>query len=200
MFTGIVSTTGIIVVKQNVGDAMRIKIDSKDLELHDVSLGDSISVSGVCLTVVAFDDRSFETDVSIETLSKTTLGSKINSGNVNLEKAMKADARLGGHIVMGHIDGLGLVESVEELDGYVKFSVSVPGDISRYLATKGSVCVDGVSLTINESSGDKFNFMTIPHTLSITTLGDLKTGDSVNIEIDIIARYLERLMEEKSSN
>jgi len=200
MFTGIVSATGKIVVKKNVGDAMRIKIDSKDLELSDISLGESISVSGVCLTVVAFDDKSFETDVSIETLSKTTLGSKINNGKVNLEKAVKADERLGGHMVTGHIDGLGLVESVEELDDYVKFSVSVSGGVSRYLAAKGSVCVDGVSLTINESSGDKFNFMTIPHTLSITTLGDLKLGDSVNIEIDIIARYVERLMEGKSSN
>ena len=191
MFTGIVSTTGKIAVKKSIGDAMRIKIESKSFDLNDISLGDSISVSGVCLTVVALDDRSFDTDVSIETLSKTTLGSKINNGNVNLEKAMKAGARLGGHIVTGHIDGLGLVESVEELDGYIKISVSVPSGISRYLATKGSVCVDGVSLTINESSGAEFNFMTIPHTLSITTLGDLKPGNSVNIEIDIIARYLE---------
>ena len=115
MFTGIVSTTGKIAVKKSIGDAMRIKIESKSFDLNDISLGDSISVSGVCLTVVALDDRSFDTDVSIETLSKTTLGSKINNGNVNLEKAMKAGARLGGHIVTGHIDGLGLVESVEEL-------------------------------------------------------------------------------------
>ena len=134
--------------------------------------------------------------MSLETLSKTSLGNKIEGGLVNLEKAMKADSRFGGHIVTGHVDGLGEVESVEEVGDYIQFTVKVPQVLSRYFAAKGSACVDGVSLTVNTVSNN-FTFMTIPHTLSKTTLGSLDRGTAVNLEIDIIARYLDRLIGER---
>ena len=179
---------------------MRVRVESEHLDFSDVSLGDSIAVSGTCLTMVDFDQKSFETDVSIETLSKTTLRSRLEGGMVNLEKALKVDDRLGGHLVTGHVDGVGLVVDVEKISDYVRFLISVPDDLKRFLATKGSVCIDGVSLTVNESRADQFEVMAIPHTLEITTLRELRAGDSVNIEIDIIARYLERLISERPSH
>tara|TARA_B100000579_G_C22767680_1_gene822343 strand:+ start:449 stop:1063 length:615 start_codon:yes stop_codon:yes gene_type:complete len=197
MFTGIVTAIGELSVKKRASDAMTIGIDSKDFDLTDVALGDSIAVSGVCLTVISLNGYQFDADVSLETLSKTSLATKIEGGLVNLEKAMKADSRFGGHIVTGHVDGLGEVESLEEVGDYIKFTVKVPQPLSRYFAVKGSVCVDGVSLTINTVSENNFTFMTIPHTLSMTTLGNLSRGSAVNLEIDIIARYLERLIGER---
>ena len=197
MFTGIVTAIGELSVKKRTSDAMTIGIDSKDFDLSDVALGDSIAVSGVCLTVVSLNDCQFDADVSLETLSKTSLGNKIEGGLVNLEKAMKADSRFGGHIVTGHVDGLGEVESVEEVGDYIQFTIKVPQVLSRYFATKGSACVDGVSLTVNTVSENNFTFMTIPHTLSVTTLGSLDRGSAVNLEIDIIARYLDRLIGER---
>ncbi len=197
MFTGIVTAIGELSVKKRASDAMTIGIDSKDFDLTDVALGDSIAVSGVCLTVISLNGYQFDADVSLETLSKTSLATKIEGGLVNLEKAMKADSRFGGHIVTGHVDGLGEVESLEEVGDYIKFTVKVPQPLSRYFAVKGSVCVDGVSLTINTVSENNFTFMTIPHTLSMTTLGNLSRGSVVNLEIDIIARYLERLIGER---
>jgi len=197
MFTGIVLTTGKVSVKERTEDAMTIRVESQAFDLSDVDIGDSIAVSGACLTVVGLATNKFDADVSLETLSKTTLGSKINGGSVNLEKAMKADSRFGGHIVTGHVDGLGMVREVEEVGDYIKFTIEVPSDLSRYFAAKGSVCVDGVSLTINTAADCNFTFMTIPHTLSITTLGELKKNIEVNLEIDIIARYLERLIGER---
>ena len=197
MFTGIVTAIGELSVKKRTSDAMTIGIDSKDFDLSDVALGDSIAVSGVCLTVISLNDCQFDADVSLETLSKTSLGNKIEGGLVNLEKAMKADSRFGGHIVTGHVDGLGEVESVEEVGDYIQFTVKVPQVLSRYFAAKGSACVDGVSLTVNTVSENNFTFMTIPHTLSVTTLGSLDRGSAVNLEIDIIARYLDRLIGER---
>ena len=197
MFTGIVTAIGELSVKKRTSDAMTIGIDSKDFDLSDVALGDSIAVSGVCLTVISLNDCQFDADVSLETLSKTSLGNKIEGGLVNLEKAMKADSRFGGHIVTGHVDGLGEVESVEEVGDYIQFTVKVPQLLSHYFAAKGSACVDGVSLTVNTVSENNFTFMTIPHTLSMTTLGSLDRGSAVNLEIDIIARYLERLFGER---
>lgn len=197
MFTGIVTAIGELSVKKRTSDAMTIGIDSKDFDLSDVALGDSIAVSGVCLTVISLNDCQFDADVSLETLSKTSLGNKIEGGLVNLEKAMKADSRFGEHIVTGHVDGLGEVESVEEVGDYIKFTVKVPQSLSRYFAAKGSACVDGVSLTVNTVSENNFTFMTIPHTLSVTTLGSLDRGSAVNLEIDIIARYLDRLIGER---
>ena len=197
MFTGIVTATGRVSIKKKAKDAMTIGVESADFDFSDVVLGDSIAVSGVCLTAIRFTDKEFDADVSLETLSKTSLGTRVDGGLVNLEKAMKADSRFGGHIVTGHVDGLGEVNNVQKVGDYIEFTIKIPQHLSRYFAAKGSVCVDGVSLTVNAVSEDDFTFMTIPHTLSMTTLGGLSRGSIVNLEIDIIARYLERLMGER---
>ncbi|MGB1881919.1 MAG: riboflavin synthase [Gammaproteobacteria bacterium] len=177
MFTGIVATVGRIEKLHRVGDAMRLRIHAGNLDLTDVALGDSIAVSGPCLTVVALEPGRFEVDVSSETLARTTL-----------------DERLGGHLVSGHVDGIGRVLLRDTLDDYVRFSIGVPAALARYLAFKGSVCVDGVSLTVNAAHQDSFEILTIPHTLERTTLNALGAGAEVNIEVDLIARYIERLL------
>lgn len=173
---------------------MRLGLEAGGLDLSDVALGDSIAVSGPCLTVVSFDEQRFEVDVSSETLARTTLGRRRVGDRVNLEKALRLDSRLGGHLVSGHVDGIGRVVRRETLDDYVRFVIGVPGELARYLAFKGSVCVDGVSLTVNAASADGFEILTIPHTLERTTLGGLGPGAEVNIEVDLIARYIERLL------
>ncbi len=194
MFTGIVATVGRIEKLQRVGDAMRLRIHAGDLDLTDVALGDSIAVSGPCLTVVALEPGRFEVDVSSETLARTTLGQRGSGDSVNLEKALRLDERLGGHLVSGHVDGIGRVLLRDTLDDYVRFSIGVPAALARYLAFKGSVCVDGVSLTVNAAHQDSFEILTIPHTLERTTLNALGAGAEVNIEVDLIARYIERLL------
>ncbi len=173
---------------------MRLGIDAGGLDLGDVALGDSIAVSGPCLTVVSFDARQFEVDVSSETLARTTIGQLGVGDAVNLEKALRLDERLGGHLVSGHIDGIGSVRQRDTLDDYVRLVIEVPQSLARYLAFKGSVCLDGVSLTVNAAGADCFEVLTIPHTLERTTLGALAAGDAVNIEVDLIARYIERLL------
>ncbi len=194
MFTGIVETVGRIVRLDNTGQAMRLAIDSGTLALDDVQLGDSIAVSGPCLTVVALARGSFEVDVSTETLARTTLGSKRTGDSVNLEKALRLTDRLGGHLVSGHVDGLGQVSRRESRGEYVRLVLSVPAALARYLAFKGSVTIDGVSLTVNDAGDDWFEVLTIPHTLERTTLGSLAVGAAANIEVDLIARYIERLL------
>ncbi|MGR8918053.1 MAG: riboflavin synthase [Gammaproteobacteria bacterium] len=194
MFTGIVATVGTIAAIRPVGEAMRLRIDAGGLDLSDVQLGDSIAVSGPCLTVVSFDDTGFEVDVSSETLARTTLGALGVGSRVNLEKALRLDERLGGHLVSGHVDGLGELRSRTALDEYVRLVVAVPPELARYLAFKGSVCLNGVSLTVNAADDDSFEVLTIPHTLERTTLGELAVGEAVNIEVDLIARYIERLL------
>ncbi len=194
MFTGIVATVGTLTETRRVGDAMRLRIAAKALDLGDVTLGDSIACSGPCLTVVALDGDSFEVDVSSETLQRTTLGERRSGDGLNLEKALRLDDRLGGHLVSGHVDGIGRVRTRAAEGEYVKFVIEVPAGLARYLAFKGSVCVDGVSLTVNEAGADSFDILTIPHTLERTTLGGLAPGHRVNIEVDLIARYIERLL------
>lgn len=194
MFTGIVETVGRILKIAHHGSAMRLGIDVGALALDDVRLGDSIAVSGPCLTVVALTKGGFEADVSHETLARTTLGSKRAGDAVNLEKALRLSDRLGGHLVSGHIDGLGAVSRREPHGEYLRFVLSVPAELARYLAFKGSVAIDGVSLTVNEAGSDWFEVLTIPHTLTRTTLGTLVVGDAANIEVDLIARYIERLL------
>ena len=162
--------------------------------MSDVKLGDSIAIDGVCLTVVRFDSASFEMDVSAESLSKTTLGEFKAGRKVNLEKAMRPSARLGGHIVSGHVDGLGSIESREKVGESLRFRVRVPDVLAKYIAVKGSVCIDGVSLTVNNVEGAMFEINIIPHTAEVTSIGDYQVGRKVNIEVDIIARYLERLL------
>ena len=198
MFSGIIEAKGKISAIEFDKDSARLTIDAGGMSMGDVKLGDSIAVSGACLTVVEFDTSSFRVDVSVETLKLTTLGEKQQQSTVNLEKALMVSDRLGGHIVTGHVDGVGEIVSREMLDDYVKYVVEAPADISRYIAKKGSICVDGISLTVNEVLDNRFELMIIPHTLSMTTLGDTSPGAKVNLEIDVVARYCERLLDTAS--
>jgi len=194
MFTGIVASKGILQGKTYTGGDCRLRIGCGTLNLESAHAGDSISVSGACLTMLEPDASGFFADVSQETLSLTTLGQIQEGQSINLELALSLEARLGGHLVTGHIDGKAWLVSRHEDARAERFEFEVPDRLARYIAKKGSVCIDGVSLTVNEVDGSKFSVCLIPHTLEITTLGGLGTGDEVNLEVDLIARYLERLM------
>lgn len=194
MFTGIVESVGRITHLSRQGEALRMTLHAGTLDLSDVRLGDSIAVSGPCLTVVARGADSFEVDVSSETLARTTLGDKRAGDRVNLEKALRLADRLGGHLVSGHIDGVGQLRRREPQGEYLKLVIGVPAALARYLAFKGSVALDGVSLTVNAAGPDSVEVLTIPHTLERTTLGALTAGAALNIEVDLIARYIERLL------
>lgn len=194
MFTGIIQTLGRIESLSPRGGAMRMAIAAADLDTSDVALGDSIAVSGPCLTAVSISPGRFEVDVSPETLDRTTLGGKRAGDAVNLEKALRLSDRLGGHLVSGHVDGLGEVLARVERDNCVQFTLRAPQALARYIAPKGSICIDGVSLTVNAVDGAQFELLIIPHTLERTTLGELRAGSRVNLEIDLVARYLERLL------
>lgn len=195
MFSGIIEAKGEIQEISLDGDSARITIAAGGLSMDDVTLGDSIACSGACLTVVDFDQSSFSVDVSSETLKLTTIGQLTSGSAVNLEKALLVSARLGGHIVTGHVDGVGEVVQKEQLSEYVRFVIEAPSSLSKYIAKKGSICVDGISLTVNEVDGNRFELMIIPHTLSVTTLGQTLVGTQVNLEIDVVARYCERLLD-----
>jgi riboflavin synthase len=193
MFTGIVQAMGAIVRVEARGGDTRLVIDTRALDTSDVAIGDSICVSGVCLTAVAIDAAAFAADVSTETLSCTTLG-MLKSGNcVNLEKSLRLADRLGGHLVSGHVDGVGCVVAAEPDARSQRWTIEVPSGLSRYIAAKGSVCIDGVSLTVNEVAANRFGVNLIPHTIGATTFQYKRIGDPVNIEVDLIARYVERL-------
>ena len=193
MFTGIVQAVGRIAVRETRGSDARLVIDAGALDLADVGLGDSIAVAGVCLTVVAIDGARCTADVSAETLALTTLGALAVGDGVNLEKALRLADRLGGHLVSGHVDGVGHVVAVEDDGGSQRWTFRVPVPLARYIAAKGSICVDGVSLTVNSIAPDAFGVTLIPHTLAVTTFGARTKGDPVNLEVDLVARYLERL-------
>jgi riboflavin synthase len=194
MFTGIIQTVGRIARLEPRGGDVRLAIDTAGLDLTDVQLGDSIAVSGVCLTAVTLEAHGFSADVSNETLSLTTLG-KLKAGDpVNLEKALRLADRLGGHLVSGHVDGLGKVVSVTPDGRSQRWVFEVPTTLSRYIAAKGSVCIDGTSLTVNEVAGQRFGVNLIPHTVENTAFHVRRAGDAVNIEVDVIARYVERLL------
>jgi riboflavin synthase len=195
MFTGIIAARGTIDSIRDSGGDWRICIRSNDLDFSDVATGDSIAVSGVCLTALNITQQSFEADVSRETLACTTLQGWQRGEHVNLEKALMAQGRLGGHIVSGHVDGIGELISRTPDARSERLVFRVPRDIARYIAHKGSVCIDGVSLTVNEVSGDTFGVNIIPHTAERTTLQDYRPGRKVNIEVDVVSRYLERLLE-----
>lgn len=194
MFTGIIQAVGSIASLENRGGDMRIGVNSGKLPMEDVALGDSIAVSGVCLTVVEHTPGGFYADVSGETLSRTVVGALGVNDAVNLEKALTLETRLGGHLVSGHVDGIGTVLARREDSRSVQFSIRAPDELARYIATKGSICVDGVSLTVNAVDGAIFELNIVPHTLAETTLNDYRSGCQVNLEVDLIARYLERLL------
>ena len=193
MFTGIIQALGKIARVEMHGGDTRLWIDAAQLDLVDVAVGDSICVSGVCLTAIALDGAQFAADVSVETLSCTTLGTlKIGNG-VNLEKSLRLADRLGGHLVSGHVDGVGKVIAVAPDARSQRWTFELPDALARYVAAKGSICIDGVSLTVNEVEHNRFGVNLIPHTIDVTTFRDKRAGDSVNIEVDLIARYVERL-------
>ncbi|GJM13733.1 MAG: riboflavin synthase subunit alpha [Pseudohongiella sp.] len=200
MFTGIIEAVGSVAKLQQLGSDWRLTIDSGKLDLSDVVLGDSIAVNGCCLTVVALQDSLFEADVSNESMRCTALGDFKDGSRVNLEKAMLASGRLGGHIVSGHVDGVGSLVSSSADGGSVRLVYEAPKEIAKYIAAKGSICIDGTSLTVNEVSDNKFAVNVIPHTQTETIIGDYEIGQSVNLEVDLIARYLERLLQGTESD
>jgi riboflavin synthase len=195
MFTGIVETTGHVARIEPRGGDVRLLIDAGTLDIRDVAIGDSIAVSGVCLTVVEIESsRTLAFDVSTETLARTSLGSLAEGARVNLEKALRLSDRLGGHLVSGHVDGLGRVVAIGMDARSQRWTFELPPGLARYAAPKGSIAIDGVSLTINEVDDARVGVNLIPHTIEVTTLGDRKIGDPVNVEMDMVARYVERLM------
>ena len=192
MFSGIVAATGRIERVEPLQDGVRLTVDVGDLEVDDVRLGDSIAHNGVCLTVIAMDGRKLQFDVSRETLN-CTVGLEA-PGAVNLEKALRVNDRLGGHMVTGHVDGVGDVVSFEPVGESFDLVIRAPAEIAGYIARKGSITVDGVSLTVNRVKGREFSINLIPHTVAVTTLKRLAAGARVNLEIDILARYMERML------
>ena len=194
MFTGIITAVGAIATLQPRGGDVHLRIATGQLDLRDVQLGDSIAVSGVCLTAVERSSDGFWADVSRETLERTTLGVAQPGTPVNLEKALTPTTRLGGHLVSGHVDGIGVVTEWRPDGRSWRLRIQAPDALARYIAEKGSICVDGVSLTVNQVDGAAFELNIVPHTLAETTLADCKIGRRVNLEVDLIARYLERLL------
>ncbi len=195
MFTGIILAMGKISGIQPKGGDCRLKIDTGKLSLADCALGDSIAVNGVCLTAVALGEHDFSADVSNETLSRTTLKSAKTGTPVNLELALTPSARLGGHIVSGHVDGIGKVMRRQADGRSIRFKFKAPDNLAKYIAEKGSICIDGISLTVNSVEGAYFSVNIVPHTLQETTLGGTDVGSEVNLEVDLLARYMERLMQ-----
>jgi riboflavin synthase len=194
MFTGIILTKGRLTSIAERGGDLELGIDAAGLERARLAIGDSIAVQGVCLTVTRQHGAQFFADVSRETLSKTTLG-KLQAGSpVNLEPSLRAGDALGGHMVSGHVDALGVLRRTADDARSRRMEFELPPDLMRFVAPKGSICIDGVSLTVNKVEGRRFDVNIIPHTLAVTTLGELRIDDQVNVEIDVVARYLERLM------
>ncbi|OFA30677.1 riboflavin synthase subunit alpha [Glaciecola punicea] len=194
MFTGIIEAIGSISTLTDLGDNFRLVVKTGKMDMGDVHLGDSIATSGVCLTVVDKGSDFYAADVSAETIKLTGFAHYSVGHKVNLEKAMLTNSRFGGHIVSGHVDGVGKVEAINEHSNYIEVWVKAPAELAKYIARKGSITVDGVSLTVNEVKGASFMLWLIPHTLKETVIGQYKVGTHVNLEVDVIARYLERLL------
>jgi riboflavin synthase len=195
MFTGIIEAMGTVAAVTPHGGDMELLIDAGNLAaLADTRVGDSIAVAGVCLTATRLDGSQFAADVSNETLTTTTLGRLVAGNRVNLEQALRAGAPLGGHYVTGHVDGLARLVELRDEGRSTRLLFELPVALARYVAAKGSVTVDGVSLTVNDVDGARFGVNIIPHTRTVTTLGTLRADDAVNVEIDIIARYVERML------
>ena len=199
MFTGIVAATGKLQSRESHGGDLRIRFEVPSDLMADSKIGDSISISGCCLTMLEPDTTGFSADLSVETLDKTSLGDRREGDSVNLELAMRASDRLGGHLVSGHVDGLATLVSRTADARSERFVFETDRSLARYIAPKGSACLDGVSLTVNEVDDNRFSICIIPHTLTVTTLGGLAAGEKVNLEVDLIARYLDRLNQYGSS-
>ncbi len=192
MFSGMVAAVGRIESARTAGDGVRLRIDAQALGMDDVGIGDSIAVQGVCLTVVTRDASGFEADVSKATLAVTA---GLEGGRaVNLEKSLRVSDRMGGHIVAGHVDGVGTVIAFDDLGASFRLEIEVPAELSRYIARKASIAVDGVSLTVNEVTDRSFVVNIIPHTRAVTTFKSLGAGSRVNLEVDLLARYVERIL------
>ncbi len=198
MFTGIIKAKGSVTAMDRQGGDVRMTVRARDLPWGDYEIGESISVNGACLTAVALHEDGFDTDVSVETLDVTALGNLSVGSDVNLEPAMSLGDRLGGHLVSGHVDCVGNITSRSVDARSIRLAIEIPADHARYVAKKGSVCVDGVSLTINEVSGNCFELNIIPHTAAITIIDSYTVGTIVNVEVDLLARYLERLISKDS--
>ncbi|NUO76969.1 MAG: riboflavin synthase [Lysobacter sp.] len=194
MFTGIIEGVGMLADRQDLGGDVRLRVSTGSLDFTDPKLGESIAVNGVCLTVIAFGADWFDADASTETLALTTLGGLKDGAMLNLERAMRPSDRLGGHLVSGHVDGVGRVLDVREDARAQRWRFAAPAALTRYIAKKGSICVDGVSLTVNESDAQGFEVALIPHTVAHTAFAQTSVGDAVNLEIDLVARYVERLL------
>lgn len=194
MFSGIIADVGMITRAEDREGGLRLSVATGTLGMDDVRLGDSIAVNGVCLTVIKKEGESFTVDVSRETLNCTT-GLEQQGGHVNLEKALRLSDRLGGHLVSGHVDGVGEVVAFDDIGESWRLVVRAPQALAKYIAVKGSVTLNGVSLTVNRVSGSEFEVNLIPHTLHATTLKELRAGSKVNVEADLVARYIERMMQ-----
>lgn len=194
MFTGIIQAVGQIAQKQDMGSDARLYIQTGRLDIKTVKLGDSIAVNGVCLTAVTLPGDGFWADVSGETLAHTTLGELVVGSKVNLETALTPQMHLGGHIVSGHVDGVGSITQSYNDGRSIRLHIRAPDELAKYIAQKGSICIDGISLTVNSVQGAEFTLNIVPHTLAMTNLNQVKLGQQVNLEVDIIARYLERLL------
>jgi riboflavin synthase len=196
MFTGIIAATGSILAIEDRGEDKRFSINTGKLDMSDVNIGDSISVNGTCLTVVELQANGFSTDLSTETLNVTTFAAAVKGSRVNLEKALMLNDRLGGHIVSGHVDGIGLITDFHEDARSLRYEIALPAELNRYLCKKGSICIDGVSLTVNDVASNAFFVNIIPHTMEETIFSSYEKDTQVNLEVDLIARYLEGLQRE----
>ncbi len=194
MFSGIIEAIGRIERLEPQGGDLRLTITSPDLPWEEFAVGESIAINGVCLTAVEFLHNGFVADVSVETTGVTALANLAEGSKVNLEPSVRLGERLGGHLVSGHVDCVGQIKTRETDARSVKLVIGIPLEISRYIAKKGSVCIDGVSLTVNEVSDNSFSVNIIPHTADATIIGDYRSGTEVNIEVDLLARYVERLL------
>ena len=199
MFTGIIEAVGKIKQISITADGARLTIDTQSLDMSDVQLGDSIATNGICLTVVAFSENSFTADVSNETLQRTCFGLYNAEQAVNLEKAMLPTTRFGGHIVSGHVDAVAKVKAITPSGNSVDYWIEMSQDIAPYIAEKGSITIDGVSLTVNSLAEDSFRLTIVPHTTEQTVISHYKAGTNVNIEVDVMARYIERLLTKKQT-
>jgi len=200
MFTGIIEAIGKIQAINITGQGARLVITTGTLDMSDVKLGDSIATNGICLTVVAYDSSSFSADVSNETLKRTGFANYQTGQTVNLEKAMLPTTRFGGHMVSGHVDAVVAISSIENNGNSIEYWLEMPSDLAPYIAEKGSITVDGTSLTINSLTADKFRITIVPHTTAQTIIANYQVGTQVNLEVDLIARYIERLLTRKDSN